>query len=651
MMTHVDFGKLRSLGLMLVAAGVCAVAALSAPAATSSQIVFAANHSPLVNGEIYRVEPDGSRIDLSKSPAQDLFPTVSPDGKRVAFLSVRGGHAAVYVVGTDGQSLQRVSPPLFASAPNNGFSAQFVWTADSRRFAVTVSDSDPGQGGVYVWGTAGWRVLVRRLTNVLGAPAWSRDGSMLAYTTSDSTVHVLSPSGGHLWSEVGTGPPAWGNAGRLAISSNSATIGVYDRFGHEVTAFLGKSFAWSPSGAVLAVMNGKRLQLRRGGIGKPYLDVRIADSAVSNLIFNRGIGWLGNGRLLLFGNNGWIGYDVARKRLWQPPAAVADYNGIFLPSGAIAYWEQSGTVTQLKLQQPGAVSARVLATAIVCGDDYPAWTQAVPHSQSIVYQSACSDPSADIYAVGPNGSGLRQLTNTSTDERQPSVSPDGSSVVYVQQEVAERCDGCVSTLWRVPTAGGAPEQLTFHADQDTLRFDTNPSWSPDGQQIAFLRSGFDVQPTLYVMPAGGGAASSLHVAGWPAVWGPQQIAYVTNTVKPSVKTLDPASGATQTVAKNGTGEPLAWSPDGRLAYLQGEGEGHSSAIVIVGSRSKPIALAPLLTPGAEVQGLAWSPDGTRFALVATDANGIGEVYTIGTDGKGLTQVTRNIDAVGDLSWR
>ncbi len=52
-----------------------------------------------------------------------------------------------------------------------------------------------------------------------------------------------------------------------------------------------------------------------------------------------------------------------------------------------------------------------------------------------------------------------------------------------------------------------------------------------------------------------------------------------------------------------------------------------------------------------MEGLAWSPDGSRFAFTATDANGIGEVYTIGTDGKGLTQLSRNIGAVGDLSWR
>jgi hypothetical protein len=46
-----------------------------------------------------------------------------------------------------------------------------------------------------------------------------------------------------------------------------------------------------------------------------------------------------------------------------------------------------------------------------------------------------------------------------------------------------------------------------------------------------------------------------------------------------------------------------------------------------------------------------SPDGKQFALIATDANGIGEVYTIGVDGNNLSQVTNSIGAIGGLSWR
>jgi Tol biopolymer transport system component len=634
----------------VVAASVGAVG--SSHAAPSSRIVFAANRSPTVNGEVYRVDADGTRVDLSRSPALDADPAVSPDGKHVAFVSTRGGHLAVYLVGSDGRGRRRVSPPVWAPTPDDGLAATIRWTADSRRFALAANGSNPGEGGLYVWSAGGWHTLVPHLTNILGAPSWSPDGTLLGYTGSDDTVHVIDPTGKHLWTVDGDGPPGWGAGDRLAVATDTTSIGVFNRSGKRVAALPGEVFAWSPSGAVLAVVNGKRLELRRGGVGRPFFDVRLARLAAGNMTFNNGISWVGNGRIQLLGDNGWIGYDVAHRRLWQLPAAVADYNGIYLSDGSIVHWQQpqpGAQVTRLIIQSPGTTAARPLETAAVCGDEYPSSTQAVPHARAVVYQSACSNPSADLYTVGPDGSGLRRLTNTPTDERQPALSPDGSSVVYVEEQFAEKCDGCPTTLWRVASAGGTPVQLTNHSYQDAAPFDESPSWSPDGQQIAFLRSGTNTPPTVFTMPSDGGAARSLRVEGWSPVWGSRRIAYVTNTAKPTVKTLDPETGSAQTVA---TGDPrlLAWSADGRLAYLRQDGRGRSS-IVIVGSASKPIALAPLLTQGATVQGLTWSPDGSRFAFVATDANGVGELYTVGVHGNGLKQLTYDLGAVGALSWR
>src|SRR4051812_16564816 len=51
--------------------------------------------------------------------------------------------------------------------------------------------------------------------------------------------------------------------------------------------------------------------------------------------------------------------------------------------------------------------------------------------------------SADIYAVHPDGRGLRRLTHTLVlDESQPSLSPDGRSIVYVQTANGYKCGGC-----------------------------------------------------------------------------------------------------------------------------------------------------------------------------------------------------------------
>src|SRR5690554_6631006 len=77
--------------------------------------------------------------------------------------------------------------------------------------------------------------------------------------------------------------------------------------------------------------------------------------------------------------------------------------------------------------------------------------------------------------------------------RYPSISPDGSSIVFTYK----------GDLYRVPSSGGKAEQLTFHEGHDFM-----PVWSKDGRHIAFASDrygNFDV----FVMEAEGGEADRL----------------------------------------------------------------------------------------------------------------------------------------------
>jgi eukaryotic-like serine/threonine-protein kinase len=74
-----------------------------------------------------------------------------------------------------------------------------------------------------------------------------------------------------------------------------------------------------------------------------------------------------------------------------------------------------------------------------------------------------------IWAMSLDGSNQRQLTNGNS-EYAPSCSPDGNWVVY-------EATGDQTTLWKVPTGGGPPVQLT-----DRLSY--QPYVSPDGKLIA-----------------------------------------------------------------------------------------------------------------------------------------------------------------------
>jgi Tol biopolymer transport system component len=619
-------------------------------AAEGSRILFAATELPRWDGEIYRVTPSGTRVDLSRSPAPDVAPAVSPDGRWVAFLSGRGGEWAAYVVGVDGRGLHRISSALLPFVPSVDTQPQVAWAANSSDLAVEVTGQS--STALYVGQRTG---MLHRVANDAALQfAWSPDSRLLAYTNNIASVVVTNTTGKRLWSVAGTlNLNPWSANDRLVVIANSDTVAVYERSGRRVARFTGEYPAWSPGGTLLASFSTYALQLRRDGVGTPTLRWPAHPGPLQ---------WVSATKLRLFGANGWVGFDVAHGRPWPLGPLAADFNSAVSTSGRILAEQQSANGSQLLLSTVGSTVTAPIASGPWCPDNEDFNGLAfLPHGEGVIYQTSCITPSADLYSINPDGSDLRQITNTPTDEMEPSISPDGQSIVYAQQLVAGKCDGCAQTLWRISINGGTPEQLTKHTDQDAAPFDQNPTWSPDGSEIAFQSSGAVIQSHLMEIPATGGAPRNLNVKGTvlPA-WGRQLIAYADWSVPHlAVRTFDPTTGAIQTVASGGNTdvEALAWSRSGRLAYLYYDQRNNHALVAIVGSKSKRLNLSAHLPARSRVAGLAWSPDGTRFAFAATDGNGIGEIYTIATDGTGLRQLTKNIGALWNvgyqstISWR
>ena len=46
---------------------------------------------------------------LTDSPAQDTYPSMSPDGESIVFESYRDGHAEIYRMTADGTKVQRLT--------------------------------------------------------------------------------------------------------------------------------------------------------------------------------------------------------------------------------------------------------------------------------------------------------------------------------------------------------------------------------------------------------------------------------------------------------------------------------------------------------------------------------------------------------------
>lgn len=77
---------------------------------------------------------------------------------------------------------------------------------------------------------------------------------------------------------------------------------------------------------------------------------------------------------------------------------------------------------------------------------------------------------------------VKQVTDGDWDDTQPAWSPDGSQIAFVSARHDEREFDSASDIWVVPAVGGEPRQVT-----QTKGARSAPSWSPDGTKIAHIQ--------------------------------------------------------------------------------------------------------------------------------------------------------------------
>ena len=123
------------------------------------------------------------------------MPTWSPDGQRIAFLSWKDRHGEIYVIGADGQGLEKVTHDLVHKWHPS-------FSPDGGRIAYWGEDA--GFYHIYVVGADGKNLkrLTHNQENHRG-PAWSPDGRVIAYASSEAflrgaKIHLMTADGKYL---------------------------------------------------------------------------------------------------------------------------------------------------------------------------------------------------------------------------------------------------------------------------------------------------------------------------------------------------------------------------------------------------------------------------------------------------------------------
>ena len=470
--------------------------------------------------------------------AYEGLPAWSPDGQTIAYAADVNGILQIFT-----RSLASSSPAQLTDA---AFDCKHpFWSPDGKRlYYVSLART---REGIYSVGAAGGtpQLVVENASR----GAISPDGRTLAFLRDEQEGHIVGTEALYLATPQGAEP--WSN------DTVQAAARRYEGFGD--LRFVEGALGFSPDGRLLglcsAAMNAPFKMLQSEARGVRFWMVPLSGGTPV-----RRLGW-------------WVD-TVPRisSFTWLP-----DSRHVVLGAATV-----STPGTHLWMADMHADRAWPL-TRTADSESYPSSS---PAGDRLVFIRG--EPDYDLVELPLAGGGVKPLMATARNESDPVPSPDGTLLAYVtdrsgQEEIWLRNMGGQSFDRPLITQEDFPDGRNIML--------AAPSFSPNGQQIAYLRTG-----------------------GLPII--PLQIYTSMTAAGPPVRLLPPSHESYQ-------GAPT-WSPDGRWIAFADWKDGHWALVKVhVGSGDAPVVLR---TDGVASAAPRWSPRGdwitwetdAGFVLVSPD---------------------------------
>ena len=451
-------------------------------------------------------------VQLTTSPGLEIDPAFSPEGRRLAFASDKGGRFDLYV-----RSLAPGARDVLVTTGEEG-GLQPTWSPDGEWIAYTAPD-----GGIEVIPALGG--VGRRLTTFGSRAAWSPDGTLVAFQEDywpqtavnvatalpPSTLWIVPaaggeprrltdpgrPAGGHgapVWSPDGdrilftssgrTGSEAWtvrpDGTGLERIESD--LVRIYE------PRYLGREDLLLAAGVRRETEEGIGLwALERRRPDDPYVARSLPMPGAASLrqlaVSPEGDG-LAFTALSTRSNLATVALDPETGLARGEVEALTEDTGrntrpSFSPDGSRLVFERWRTGVRSDLYLLELATGDL--TQLTLHDATDAHGRWFPDGERIGFLSA-RDVGLGFYGLGIGGAPPARLHGFESEIDWARLSPDGRSVAYHDAHRRGTVD-----IWVLDLASGSARQLTGDDRREAF-----PVWSPDSRRLAFqVQSGED----------------------------------------------------------------------------------------------------------------------------------------------------------------